>query len=136
MVDVRETYPTIRATGGEVVVVTMGTVEEAATFCARYRLPVRCLADPGQVAYRAYGVPRGGLMAIAGPRIWVEGWRELLRYGVGKVTSDPFRLPGYFIIDRTGIIRYAHRPSRSTAWVSGQVLMAALASLKASGQDS
>jgi peroxiredoxin len=108
----------------------MGTPAYAVAFRACYRLPFRCLADTERAAYRAYGLPRGGLGAVAGPAIWAAGWKALLRHGVGRVVGDPYQLPGSFVIDTAGFIRHAHRATSSADWASNDELIVVLTTLR------
>jgi len=127
---VQKDYPRFRDTGGDVALVTMGTTEQAAAFRAQQKLSFRCLADAERAAYRAYGLPRGSVGAVAGPAMWAAGWKALLRHGVGKVIGDPYQLPGSFVIDTAGIIRHAHRATTSADWASNEELIAVLATLQ------
>ena len=126
----QQDYPRFRGAGGEVALVTMGTPEQAAEFRARLQLPFRCLADAARLAYRAYGLPRGGLGAVAGPALWAAGLQALLRHGAGQMIGDPYQLPGSFVIDRAGIIRHAHRATSSADWAPNEELIAVLATLQ------
>lgn len=123
-------YPRFRDAGGEVALVTMGKPEQAAAFRARLQLSFRCLADPGRVAYQAYGLPRGRLGAVAGPAVWAAGWKALLSHGGGAVIGDPYQLPGSFVVDSAGVIRHAHRATTSAEWTSNDSLIAVLSSLR------
>lgn len=126
----RDAYPRLRDAGGDVALVAMGTPEQVAAFRERYGLPFRCLADADRVAYRAYGLPRGGLGAVAGPSMWAAGWRALRRHGVGRIVGDPYQLPGSFVIDTAGVIRHAHRATSSADWASNDDLIATLTGLR------
>lgn len=125
----QQDYPRIQSAGGAVAMVTMGAPAQAAEFRARLQLPFPCLADPDRAAYRAYGLPRGGLGAVAGPTMWAAGWQALRRHGVGKVTGDPYQLPGSFVIDTAGVIRHAHRATTSADWAANDELIGVLRGL-------
>ena len=112
MVDVRKQYERLRGAGGELVVVTMGSVEQTEQFRRSFDAPFTFLADPEQAGYRAYGLARGTLWQIAGPRVWLPAIKALARGGAGKPTGDIRQMPGSFVIDRKGIIRYAHYPTQ------------------------
>ena len=126
VIQMKEAYPDYQAAGAEVVIVAMGTVQEVADFRVRYALPFRFLADPERVAYRAFDLPRGGIGSVAGPSMWSRGWKALLSFGAGKVKSDPYQLPGSFVIDRAGIIRFAHYAKNSSDWASNEEHLAAI----------
>lgn len=124
-------YPRFRDAGGEVALVTMGTPEQAAAFRAHHQLSFRCLADAERTAYRAYGLPCGGLGAVAGPAMWAVGLRALLSHGVGQMIGDPYQLPGSFVIDKAGIVRHVHRAASSADWASNEELIGVLTTLRA-----
>jgi len=77
-----EQYEEFRAAGTEVLAVVNDTVEEARGYFAEHGLPYPCVCDPGHDVYDLYGV-------------------------TSKVTSLGQR-PGLFIVDREGIVRFAH----------------------------
>jgi peroxiredoxin len=113
VVDVRDDYARFQQVGGAVAVVTMGSVEQTATFRSQMALPFLCLADPERRAYHAYGLTRGRLSQIAGPAVWLGGLKAIVRGGAGKPVGDVRQLHGSFVIDRNGIVRYIHRPTNS-----------------------
>lgn len=125
----RNFYPDIQAAGGEVVLVTMNEPDKLATFKQQLELPFVCLADPKQEAYRAYQCPRGSLLSVMGPAMWGRAIQMLLRHGLGKPVGDVMQLPGSFVIDRAGILRFVHRSQNSADWASPQELIDVLKSL-------
>ena len=110
MVDVRKHYERLRDAGGGLVVITMGNVEQTDQFRRSFDAPFTFLADTHQTGYRAYGLARGTLWQIAGPRVWLPAIKALARGGAGRPAGDVRQMPGSFVIDRQGIIRYAHYP--------------------------
>lgn len=123
---IRETYPEIQAAGAEVVLITMDDPEHLHAFKKRWQLPFVCLADPGQAGYRAFQCPRGSWWAVAGPAMWWRAIKSLFRHGAGLVHSDPMQLPGSFVIDHEGILRFAHRSRHSADWASPDQLLGVL----------
>jgi peroxiredoxin len=111
VVDVRKDYPRITRAGGELLVVTMGDVRQTAAFRDKLEAGVVFLADPQRKAYAAYGLDRGTLWQVAGPRVWLPSIRALARGGAGKAVGDIWQMPGAFVVDRQGRIRYAHYPA-------------------------
>lgn len=109
----RDDHERFLQAGGQVAAVGMGTVEQTAEFRRSLRLPFTCLADPEKNAYRAYGLGQAKLGQIAGPRMWRLGLRAIFRGGIGRPTGDVWQMPGTFIIDSRGIIRFAHYPATS-----------------------
>jgi peroxiredoxin len=126
VVDVRDDYPRFQEAGGEVAVITMATPELAAGFRSRHKLPFAVLADRNREAYRAFGLGKGTLGQLAGPAIWSAGLKAVLRHGVGIPTQDPWQMPGTFVVDTGGIVRYAHRPRHQADSPSHDEIVAVL----------
>lgn len=125
----REAYPEIQATGAEVVLVTMDDPMRLCAFKEHWKLPFICLADPQQEGYRAFQCPRGTWLEVAGPAIWWPAINSLFRHGAGLVRGDPKQLPGSFIIDREGLLRFTHRSRHSADWASPDQLLMTLRTL-------
>jgi peroxiredoxin len=111
VVDVRKHYQLISDVGGQLVALTMGNVEQTNQFRESFDAPFTFLADSKQTAYRAYGLARGTLGQIAGPSVWLPSLRALVRGGAGKAVGDVRQMPGSFVVDQAGTVRYAHYPA-------------------------
>jgi peroxiredoxin len=101
--------------GGAVTLIGLGSPEQASAFCADRDVRFACVTSPDRSAHRAYGLRRGSLDQVAGPRVWLPwiqnqlGEKHQGRFGQG----DTAQLPGTFVVDRAGIVRFAHRGRRS-----------------------
>ena len=70
--------------------------------------PFPCLADPDREGYRTYGLERGNAWEVIGPAAIVRGLQARRKgHRIEKIEGDAFQMPGTFIIDRNGIVRYA-----------------------------
>jgi peroxiredoxin len=127
--DVRDDYQRFLDAGGDVAVITMGSVEQTAAFRERNRLPFVCLADPKRIAYEAYGVPRASVFQVAGPAVWAGGLKATLRAGFSKPVGDVLQLHGSFIVDCAGVLRYIHLPKHSADQPSNDELIGELKKL-------
>jgi peroxiredoxin len=88
----------------------MGTPSQTAELCRRRQVSFPCLSDPKLAAYKAYGLKRGSAGQVMGPAVMAKAFAATLRGNWGvQVGQDVFQMPGTFVIDRTGIIRYCHR---------------------------
>jgi len=132
---VRNDYPRFRAAGGEVLVVTMGSVSQTAAFRERNQLPFACLSDPKREAYQAYRVPRGGLAEVAGPKVWLAGAKAVVRGGIGVPRGDTLQMPATFVIDRTGTIRFAHHPENQADRPSHEQIIATFETLRDEAEE-
>lgn len=113
--------------GARVALVTMGEPEETREFCLRYGVPFVCLSDPRKEAYRAFGLGRGGSREMFGPSSWVRGARATLKgHTVGAPVGDPWQMPGVFVFDAEGEVRYARRAREASDNPSNAELLAVL----------
>ena len=125
--ELRDAYPAIQAAGGEAVLVTMDGPATLPALKAQLKLPFPCLSDPGQVGYRAFQCPRGSLWEVAGPPMWGRAIKSLFAQGSGWVRGDAMQLPGCFVIDRSGTIRFAYRSKNSADWAPADELIRSIA---------
>jgi peroxiredoxin len=104
----REDYSKFRDKGAEVAVVTQGNPEQTASLCGRYGCEFPCLSNPECKAYRAYGLERGSYGQVMSPMILLKATLSALRGNIGRQVGDVFQMPGTFVIDREGVVRFAH----------------------------
>lgn len=116
LAQVRDQIQQYKDVGAEVAAITMSPVAELSPFREQFQLPFRLLSDVERAAYRAYGLQRGGLLAVAGPGMWQRGWKSLLTFGAGRVVGDPYQMSGSFVIGTDGLIRWVHYAKSSADW--------------------
>ena len=116
LTQMRDHIQQYRDAGAEVVAVTMSPAAELAPFREEFQLPFRLLSDIERAAYRAYGLQRGGLLAVAGPSVWRRGWNSLFSLGAGRIVGDPYQMSGSFVIGADGRIRLVHYSKSSADW--------------------
>lgn len=126
-----EDLPRFRAAGAGVALVTLGTPQQAGEFFPAPDLEMTVLADPQQAAYRAFGLERATLWQLAGPKVWLPSIKAIVRGHVGKPVGDVRRLPGTFVIDPQGVVRYAHRPADQADRPDHEHVLSVLRSLSA-----
>ena len=65
------------------------------------------IVDPDQRLYRAFGLNRGRLRQLFGPKVLVRGVQAglLAGHGLGRLSADSFQMPGLFLIHRGRIVR-------------------------------
>ena len=85
-------------------------------------------------AYAAYGLGRGSLSQLFGWRSWLRGAVATLQgHVVGRLTGDGFQMPGTFLIDTGGVIRFTHRHKDASDNLGNDVLLREIAKLAAAG---
>ena len=123
-----------RRLGTQVVLVGLGTPERARWFCEDRDLPFTCVSDEDRSAHRAYGLKRGTLRQVLGPQVYLR-WTKARLLGDMPLPSarfgeDVMQMPGTFVVDRDGIVRYAHRNRDVTDNPPNEELLAVLADLR------
>lgn len=105
----------IESEGVQLVLVHLGTEDQAATLFDRYRLAdLPRVADPEARLYRSLGLGRGNFGQLFGVSSWIRGFRAALldRHGFGQLAGDGFQMPGAFLIRRGRIEHsFVHRVS-------------------------
>jgi hypothetical protein len=70
------------------------------------------ICDPDQELYQAFGLSRGTLRQLFGPKVWWRGFQAgiLEGHGLGKPAADAAQMPGMFLLEK-GVIasRFRHR---------------------------
>ena len=95
--------------GFQVVFVGLGACDRAETFKKQFSLSFPIICDPEKKLYRIYGLGRGSVVRMASPAFLLKGLRALSRgHMPGVPRDDIMQMPGVFLIDTSGNIRYAH----------------------------
>ncbi len=72
--------------------------------------PFRCASDPDRETYQAFDLARVGMSELFTTRVFTRGFRAAMHgHFFGLPKGDMFQMPGIFLIDTDGIIRYTHR---------------------------
>ena len=91
------------------VLVGLGTPEETAVFKERYSIPFPMIADPEKALFKAFHLKQASATALLSPGMALKGVSALFKgYGIGIPKGDVRQLPGVFIIDTEGRIRYSY----------------------------
>ncbi len=111
--DVARDRNVIEAAGVRIVLVHMGDSGAIEKLVAKYGLAgMDRICDPQRKLYQAFGLKRGRLQQLFGPKVLWRALPEgvLSRHGIGRITADSFQMPGLFLIDGSGILRrFRHR---------------------------
>lgn len=106
MSQLRHSYPEFRELNAEVLVVVAAGLKPLARFAEEFALPFSVLSDVTEEVYRTFGLGKG--IAIR-PRTIVEFVRLVWHEGgLHWPVGDIMQVGGDFIVDREGIVRYAH----------------------------
>lgn len=91
--------------------VSFGDAEMTRRFCAARRAPFPCYADPERRAYDAFGLERkASLFTLLDPRQLGRTVNALTAgHAMYKGRLSTRQMPGTFLIDTAGELRYEHR---------------------------
>ena len=93
-----------------VVVIAFSAPEHVAAYQRERLAPLTVLIDEDRVAYRAYGLARGSVWKVWGPKIW---WAYLKLIARGRrfrrPVEDTLQLGGDFVVGRDGRLLYCFR---------------------------
>lgn len=120
--------------GARVVLIGLGTAERAKWFCEDRKIPFVCLSDSDNSAHRAFGLKRGSLRQVLGPQLYLRSAKAMLAQDVRppsiKAGEDVMQMPGTFVIDTEGIVRFAHRNRDVADNPSNDAILSVLRELK------
>jgi hypothetical protein len=87
----------------------MGEPKHAERYCGKFAPSVDCVVDKTTKPYQAYGLSRGGVTAFFSSKV-AQTARDLREEGIvgGQIIGDPLMLPGFFIVEQGGTVRYAY----------------------------
>lgn len=91
----------------EIAVVHMSSPLHAATLAIRYGLEgVHLFSDPECELYEAFGLERGSIGQLFGPKVFMRGlWAGLIHgHGIGALQGDSFRLQGAFVLSEGRVL--------------------------------
>ena len=107
-------YPELQRLGAEVLVVSFTPPARVAAYVAKYPQPFLVVSDPTRAGYRAFDLDRTTVGSLFRPGVigrylkhMVGGWLPK-KPGAGE---DVLQLGGDFLLDQSGVLRYAH-PSK------------------------
>jgi peroxiredoxin len=113
LADLAQQRKVIEASGAVIVVVHMGEPESSRKVFQRYGLEdLQQISDPECALYKAFGLRRGNLWMLFGPKVAIRGFQAgiLHRHGVGRLAGDGFQMPGIFLIFQGQVVRsYRHQ---------------------------
>ena len=127
----RTDYQRFRQAGAEVACIAQGDYKVGKAFSLLMGLPFPMLMCGKETSlFRQYGLLRGNLWQLFGPSSIVKGFRALAGgHRQGKIVGDGFQMPGLFIVDKSGTIRFARRHVNAGDNPDNGELLAALATL-------
>ena len=109
----------------------LGIPEQAEAFRREFDLSFPIVCDPDRRLYEAYGLKQMGLWGFASPSLLVKGVQALSQgHSMGIPTGDIYQLPGVFIIDTTGRIRFSHFARDPADHPSADTILSALSTMK------
>ncbi len=111
--DIARERAAIETSGVRIILVHMGDSKALDKLIGKYGLAgVDRICDGEQRLYDAFGLKRGGLGQLFGPKVLFRGIKAAImgRHGIGRVSADSFQLPGVFLLGNSNVLRrFRHR---------------------------
>lgn len=127
-------YEEFRRLGAEILVVTQARPDLLAVFLREQPLPFPAVADPGRIAYRAFGLERTSWATMLRPdvilrylRLIFRGWRPQQAHE----GEDILQLGGDFVLDGKRRLTHAYRSAEPTDRPAVEALLQAVRDLAA-----
>ncbi len=106
----RRDYAEFLDAGGDIVLVGMGGPKVGRGFeiLMDIKFPTLVTGETN-LPYHQYGLGKGTLGQIFGIRSFVKGLKATFQGHIGtSVQGDPYQMPGVFIVDTSGTLKYVH----------------------------
>lgn len=108
-----ETHNRARSRNAELVLVHMLKSGAETRYLANHSDVAR-IADPRCELYRAFGLGKGGIRELIGPRVWWFGFASIFKgCGVGHLAGDGRQMPGAFLYHHGEILASQRAKSAS-----------------------
>lgn len=131
MAQLRHTKSRFDKIGAQIILVGMGNREQTETFRKTFAPELSIVCDPERRLYQAYELKRAGLFQMAAPSMLVKGMKALgSGLGMGLPQGDVLQLPGVFIIDTEGRVRFSYHAVNPADHPTPERLLSALARIK------
>ena len=111
--DIARERGAIERSGTRIILVHMGETAAFDTLLLKYGLSeLDRICYGARDLYRAFGIQRGTLRQLFGPKVW---WRGLLggvvsRHGIAAAKADSSQMPAIFLVHHASIVRrFRHR---------------------------
>ena len=113
--------------GAQVVLVGLGNVDDTAAFKQRFDVPFAMIADPERRLFEAFRLKRAGTGSFLSAKMAAKGLMAMAKgHQIGVPQGDVRQLPGVFIIDTAGHIRFSHHAANPADHPQPETLLAAL----------
>ncbi len=127
----RHEQQAIENAGGRIVLVGMGSVDQAQAFIQRFEVAFPMICDPDQHLYREFAVERMSPMGFLSPSMVLRGIAAMAQgHTMGLPEGDVRQLPGVIMIDGEGIVQYRYDGADPADHPSPQTLIAALDAIR------
>lgn len=127
LAQVRRDIEAFRKRDVNIVAITSAPPAYCKMFAAEQKLEHPLASDVELKSFRAFGLKKGAVGDILGPKVMAKGLRSFLRGNrLGKPVGDKFQLGGTFVVAPEGKILFAHRSQDATDNPPNAVLFRAI----------
>ena len=91
------------------LVVLQSLRDKVGEFAKKHGLPFLCLADPEGNTYQLYLVPKASWGQYLSPKVFLPVLKATFSgFFHGKFEAEERQLPGLFLIDKKGVLRFKY----------------------------
>jgi peroxiredoxin len=128
----KKDYPKFVEAGGQVACVGQGSHKVAKAIKILLDLPFPVLTCGDDLAiFREWGLERASFGQIFGPSVLIAAIKATLNgHKQTKVIGDGLQMPGAFVVDTKGIVRFVHRNKTAADHALNDDLLKAIQDIK------
>ena len=127
MAQLRHTKPRFDEKGVQILLVGMGSTAQSETFRKTFAPEFSMVCDPDRRLYRAYQLKKTGFLQLVSPSLFAKAMKALgSGHKMGSPQGDVFQLPGVFIIDTKGRVRFSRHSRDPSDHPKPEELLSAL----------
>ena len=128
----RQDYPRFTDAGAQIACVGQGAppVAKAISILLDLPFPVLTCGDDLRV-FDAWGLKRAGLGQVLGLSVIVRGIGAMVHgHRQSKVVGDGLQMPGTFVVDKQGIVRFGYRSKNVADHATNEELLSLIKTLE------
>jgi peroxiredoxin len=134
VIELARAYPKFQDMNAQVVCVSMGPAVAGKAFKIMFELPFPMLmtGEDNTKPYELFGLGKGSWGQLLGIASWVNGFKAMATLKtktIGTLAGDGRQMPGTFIIDTDGIVKFAYINQNASDNPATSILLSELSAI-------